>query len=67
MRYRLRTLLIVLAVAPPVLTFVGFMLWWEPRQTLAIGVIAAAAFLTIRGLICGTMRYEWKDDPPPGM
>jgi hypothetical protein len=66
MRYRLRTLLIVATVGPPVLAFLLFMLWWLPVTTLALGVIVLAGFLTIRGLIRGTLRYEWEDDPTPG-
>jgi hypothetical protein len=64
MRYRLRTLLIVATVGPPILAFVLFMLWWVPTQTMAIGVLTFTAFLVIRALVRGTLRYEWEDDNP---
>jgi hypothetical protein len=65
MHYRLRTLLILATIGPPILAGVLFMLWWEPLATLAIGVLFVAAFFTIRGLIRRTLRYEWEDDPTP--
>jgi hypothetical protein len=58
MRYKLRMLLIVLALGPPVLAAIGFMVYWERGATVACGVLILIAGLIIRAMWRGELRYE---------
>ena len=55
MRFRLRTLLIVLAVGPPVLAAIALLVYWEPVPTIAGGsiVLFGGLFLHAVWWLCG--------------
>jgi hypothetical protein len=64
MRFRLRTLLIVLALGPPVLASWLATLWWTPTLTLAITLIGVIQFLVMRAKWRGEQRSELDENGP---
>jgi hypothetical protein len=58
MRYSLRTLLTVLALGPPVLAAIGFMLYWKTSAALVGALFALIGGLFIWAMWRGKVRYE---------
>jgi hypothetical protein len=58
-RYPLRTLLILLAIVPPLVAGLLFMLRFAFAETIAIALLMFIAYFVIRGVLLGTMTRDW--------